>query len=78
VLLNMGLNGQGSFGSGYSGAATPAAAGASPSGPTSIGQKAFGIQTGPPGGYSAAHIGLISVGAAAIIGLVFIYWSLPR
>jgi hypothetical protein len=78
VLLNMGLNGNGQFGSGYSGAATPAAAGASPSGPTSIGAKAFGIGTGPPNGYSAAHIGLISVGAASIIGLCFIYWSLPR
>jgi hypothetical protein len=78
VLLNMGLNGQGSFGTGYAGAATPAAAGASPSGPTSIGAKAFGIGTGPNGGYPVAHMGLISVGAAALAGLVFIYWSLPR
>jgi hypothetical protein len=78
LSLNMGLQGQGALGSGYGGAATPAAAGASPSGPTSIGQKAFGITTGPSGGYSAAHLGLITVGGAAIIGLCFIYWSLPR
>ena len=78
LSLNMGLQGQGAFGSGYGPAATPAAAGASPQGPTSISQKAFGIVTGTPGGYPAAHLGLISVGAASIIGLVFIYWSLPR
>jgi hypothetical protein len=77
MQLNMGLQGQGAFGSGYGGAATPAAAGASPQGPTTIGQKAFGIVTGG-GGYTAAHIGLLSVGAASIIGLLYIYWSLPR
>lgn len=76
--LNMGLQGQGAFGSGYGAAATPAAAGASPQGPTSIGQKAFGIVTGGSGQYGAAHIGLISVGGAAILGLIYIYWSLPR
>jgi hypothetical protein len=78
LSLNMGLNGAGAFGSGYSGAATPAAAGASPQGPTSIGEKAFGIQTGPSGGYTAAHLGLISIGGACIGLLCFIYWSLPR
>ena len=77
MMLNMGLQGQGQFGSGYAPAATPAAAVASPQGPTTIGQKAFGIVTGG-GGYSAAHIGLLSVGAASIIGLLYIYWSLPR
>jgi hypothetical protein len=76
--LNMGLQGQGSFGSGYGSAATPAAAGASPQGPTSIGQKAFGVVTGGSGQYDAAHIGLVSVGTLAILGLVWIYWSLPR
>jgi hypothetical protein len=75
--LNMGLQGQGAFGSGYAGAATPAAAGVSAQGPTTIGQKAFGIVTGGSAS-TAAHVGLISIGAASIIGLVFIYWSLPR
>ena len=78
LSLNMGLQGQGAFGSGYDGAATPAAAGASPQGPTSIGQKAFGIVTGGGGQYTAAHIGFISVGTAAIAGLIWIYFSLPR
>ena len=78
LSLNMGLQGQGALGSGYAPAATPAAAGASPQGPTTIGQKAFGIVTGGSGQYGAAHIGFISIGAASILGLVWIYFSLPR
>ena len=78
LSLNMGLSGQGAFGSGYGSAATPAAAGVSPQGPTTISQKAFGIVTGSGGGYAAAHIGLVSVGTLSIIGLIYIYWSLPR
>jgi hypothetical protein len=77
LSLDMGLQGQGALGSGYGPAATPAAAGASPQGPTTIGQKAFGIVTGG-GGYSAAHVGLLSVGGLSIVALCFIYWSLPR
>jgi hypothetical protein len=79
MILDMGLQGQGAFGSGYAPAATPAAAGASPQGPTTISQKAFGIVTGGgQGKYSAAHFGLISVGGACIAALLYIYWSLPR
>jgi hypothetical protein len=78
LSLNMGLQGQGAFGSGYPGAGTPAAAGPTAQGPTSIGQKAFGIVTGGSGQYNAAHIGFISIGAASILGLIWIYWSLPR
>jgi hypothetical protein len=73
LSLNMGLNGGGSLGS----AAVPAAAGVSPQGPTTIGQKAFGITVGGSS-YGAAHVALISMGALSIIGLCFIYWSLPR
>lgn len=76
-MLNMGLQ-TSIFGAGYPGAATPAAAGASPQGPTSIGQKAFGIQTGGGSGMSCAHAGLISGGTLALLGLLFIYYSLPR
>jgi hypothetical protein len=77
-MLNMGLQ-TSIFGAGYPGAETPAAAGASPQGPTSIGQKAFGIQTGGGSGmYSCAHVGLISGGTLALLGLLFIYYSLPR
>jgi hypothetical protein len=78
LQLDMGL-GSSVFGAGYAPAATPAAAGASPQGPTTIGQKAFGITTGGGGGmYSCAHIGLISAGTLSLAGLLFIYWSLPR
>jgi hypothetical protein len=78
LYLNTGL-GTSVFGSGYGAAATPAAAGASPQGPTTIGQKAFGITTGSGSGmYSCAHIGLISGGTFALAALLFIYYSLPR
>ena len=77
LSLQSGLGASVFAGGGYPGAATPAAAGARPQGPTTIGQKAFGIVTGG-GGMSAAHIGLLSIGGASIIALVYIYWSLPR
>lgn len=77
LFLQSGLTGY--AGPSYGAAATPAAAGASPQGPTSIGQKAFGITTGSGDGmYSAAHVGLISAGTFSLIALLFIYWSLPR
>ena len=66
------------FASGYPSAATPAAAGASPQGPTTVGQKAFGVVTGGDVNATCAHVGLISGGALALIGLVYIWWSLPR
>jgi len=77
LYLNTGL-GASVFGGGYPGAATPAAAGASPQGPTTIGQKAFGITTGGSGGMTCAHVGLISGGTFSLIALLFIYYSLPR
>ena len=77
LALNMGL-GSSVFGQGYPGAATPAAAGASPQGPTTIGQKAFGITTGGTTGSSAAHVGLITAGTLSLVLLVGLYWSLPR
>jgi hypothetical protein len=77
LSLNMGL-GSSVFDQGYPGAATPAAAGASPQGPTTIGQKAFGITTGGGGSYRAAHIGLISAGTLSVVLLIGIWWSLPR
>jgi hypothetical protein len=76
LSLNMGLQGQGAFGSGYAPAATPDAAG-TPTGPTTIGQKAFGIVTGG-GRYPYAHIGFVSVGVLSLGLLAWIYWSLPR
>ena len=77
LSLNMGLSGQGAFGSGYGPAATPAAAAASPQGPTTIGQKAFGIVTGSAGG-GVGPVALLSVGALSLAGLIWIWYSLPR
>lgn len=76
LSLNMGAFG--SAGSGYAAAATPAAAGASPQGPTSIGQKAFGIVTGSEGGPRTAGLALCVGGLVSIGLLVFVYYSLPR
>lgn len=77
LSLNMGLQGQGAYGSGYSGSATPAAA-QQATGPTTIGQKAFGIVTGGSTGPSTAPIALLSTGFLSLVGLFYIYWSLPR
>jgi hypothetical protein len=76
LFLQTGIGGY--AGPSYGSAATPAAAGASAQGPTTVGQKAFGITTGEGGGVSAAHVGLISAGTFSLVALLFIYWSLPR
>lgn len=78
MFLNMGINGQGSAAANLEPAQTPAAAAASAQGPTTIGQKAFGIVTGSEGGPRTAGIALCAAGALSIIGLWYIWWSLPR
>lgn len=79
LYLNSGLGTSVFAAPGYGSAATPAAANASPQGPTTIGEKAFGIRTGGSGGmYSCAHIGLLSAGTLSLLLLGFIYYSLPR
>jgi hypothetical protein len=78
LYLNSGLGTSVFAAPGYPAAATPAAAGASPQGPTTIGQKAFGITTGGSAGMSCGHIGLISAGTFSLVALLFIYYSLPR
>lgn len=78
MSLNMGAFGSGSAAvNGYPAAATPAAATASPQGPTTIGQKAFGIVTGSEGPRTAG-IALCGGGLLSLGLLVFIYYSLPR
>lgn len=78
LSLNMGLNGNGAFGSGFAGANVPAAAGASPQGPTTIGAKAFGISSGAGGERNIPGAALLGFGTLALLGLVWIYYSLPR
>jgi uncharacterized membrane protein YedE/YeeE len=77
MQLDMGL-GAAAFGGGYAAAQTPAAAQASPQGPTTIGQKAFGIVTGSEGGSSTGAVALVSAGGLSLALLWFIWYSLPR
>ena len=59
---------------------TPASAQASTSGSMSIAQKAYGIKGSGVGdtGPATAGYGSVGVGVAAIIGLIYLWWSLPR
>jgi hypothetical protein len=78
ISLDTGL-GASAFAGGYPSAATPAAAGASPQGPRTIGAKAFGITTGGGGGGPAtAGPGSPGVAAVSFLVLVYIWWALPR
>lgn len=77
LSLDMGL-GSSVFTSGYPSAATPAAANASPQGPTTIGQKAFGVVTGNQGVPRTSFYALVGSGSFALVALVLIWWSLPR
>lgn len=78
--LNLGGGIRGSvFANGYPGASAsvPDAAGASAQGPTTIGQKAFGIVNGGSCPKTAG-VALVSAGTLSLVALVFIWWSLPR
>jgi hypothetical protein len=78
LSLNSGLGASVFASGGYPGAATPAAAGATAQGPTSIGQKAFGIVTGNEGFYRTGVVAAVGGGALSLGLLFFIWWSLPR
>lgn len=78
LSLNAGLGTSVFANGGYPGAATPAAAGATPQGPTSIGQKAFGVVTGNEGSYRTGLFAAVGGGTIALGLLFFIWWSLPR
>ena len=76
-MLNTGL-GASVFASGYGSAAVPAAAGATPQGPRTIGQQAFGIVAGDTGSSNTPVYAVLGGGAVALGALLFIWWSLPR
>jgi hypothetical protein len=76
-MLQTGL-GASVFAGGYPGAAVPAAAGATPQGPRSVGQQAFGIVAGDTGGSNTSLFAALGGGAFALGAMVFIWWSLPR
>ena len=77
LTLNTGL-GASVFANVYGGAATPAAAGATPQGPTTIGAKAFGIVTGDEASHPLGFWASVGGGTLALGLLIFIWWSLPR
>jgi hypothetical protein len=76
-MLQTGL-GASVFAGGYPDAAVPAAAGATPQGPRSIGQQAFGIVAGDASGPNTSLYAALGGGGLALAALVFIWWSLPR
>jgi hypothetical protein len=77
LSLHTGL-GASAFSGGYPGAAVPAASGASPQGPTTVGQKAFGIVSGGDAVPRTSGLALVSGGVLSLFLLGFIWWSLPR
>lgn len=54
------------------------AAGASPQGPATIGQQAYGIVAGDTEGSPVPFYAAVGGGALSLGLLVFIWWSLPR
>jgi hypothetical protein len=76
-MLQTGL-GASVFAAGYGNAAVPVAAGATPQGPRSIGQQAFGIVSGDQSGPNTSLYAAVGGGSLALAALVFIWWSLPR
>jgi len=80
LMLDMGAFGAGRASvNGLPAAQTPAAAGVSPQGPTTVGQKAFGIVTGSEGSdLGVPYWALCTAGILSIAGLWWIWYSLPR
>jgi hypothetical protein len=76
-MLNTGL-GASVFAQGYGQAALPTAAGATPQGPRTVGQQAFGIVAGDTGGGNGPVYAVLGGGGLALAVMVFIWWSLPR
>lgn len=78
-MFETGLNAS-VFSGGYTrGASNGTAAWASPQGPAQTATTAaFGTTADPGGGVSRITTGVLSVGSIALIGLVLIWWSLPR
>lgn len=75
-MAGLGLN-VGGFGSVVgNGGAVPAAAG-HPGGP-SIGSQAFGVFSSQTAGDTTAGMGALILGAAAALGLAWLWWTLPR
>lgn len=71
------------LGGGFAMASWPGAQGtaanASPQGPRTASQAAYGVTAGEGGGGpDGKTVGVLSVGTFALAALVYIWWSLPR
>jgi hypothetical protein len=76
--LSVGLRAGGMSKGGSYSPLTPASTVPASSG-SNIGTQAFGIQAGTnPGQSRTAAIGGVSTGILGLVGLVFLWWSLPR
>jgi hypothetical protein len=76
----MGMNLQmgGGFGSAWPGTAGTSA-NASPQGPATAAQAAFGVQAGQgAGSLDGKTTAVLSVGTLAFLALAYIWWALPR
>jgi LPXTG-motif cell wall-anchored protein len=65
------------FANGYPGVRGTAAA-ASPQGPDTITEQAYGVVAGDTGGSNTPFYAVIGGGGLALGALLFIWWSLPR
>ena len=77
LQLGSGITGS-VFAGGYPGYGSAAVPGAStvPEGPVTITQQAFGV--GSPSSGSRKGLSAAFIGTLALIGLAFLWWSLPR
>jgi hypothetical protein len=77
-MLDMAV-GSSIFAGGMPSAAVPMQAGASPQGPRTVSQKAWGITAGGgDGGPATPGLGTCLIAAGSLAALVFIWWSLPK
>jgi hypothetical protein len=65
------------FTNGYPGRAMVPGASTVPEGPATITQQAFGVP-GPGEASGRKGLTLAGIGTAALVGLAFIWWALPR
>lgn len=76
MQLGAGIGGS-AFANGYPGYALTPGASTVPEGPATITQQAFGVP-GPGDAPGRKGLTLAGIGTAALVGLAFIWWALPR
>lgn len=76
-MLQTGL-GASVFSGGYNSRSSVPAAAQQATGPSTIGQQAFGIVAGDSQCPRTAGLAVMGGGVLALAALVFIWWSLPR